>query len=149
MTTVTVRSLEGFQTEILASGHRLLADEPVGVGGTNTGPNPYELLLGALGACKSMTVLMYARRKQWDLRAVTVELMHSREYDQDCRDCEEKDARIDRITVWLTLDGDLDDAQRSRLKEIARRCPVHRTLCGRMEIVDGEGETDPTPAPVP
>jgi uncharacterized OsmC-like protein len=138
MTTVTVRSLEGFQTEILASGHRLLADEPLAAGGTNTGPNPYELLLGALGACKSMTVLMYARRKRWDLRSVTVELMHGREYDQDCKNCEEQDARIDRITVWLTLEGNLDDAQRQRLKEIANRCPVHRTLCGRLEVVEGE-----------
>lgn len=149
MTTVTVRSLAGFQTEILASGHRLLADEPLEAGGTNAGPNPYEYLLGALGACKSMTVLMYARRKQWDLRGVTVELMHGREYDQDCRDCDEKDARIDRITVWLTFEGDLEDAQRQRLKEIAHRCPVHRTLCGRLQIIDGAEEPSSGQNPVP
>ena len=136
MTTITVRSRQGYQHEILARGHRLLADEPTEAGGDDAGPNPYELLLGALGACKSMTALMYARRKGWDLQSVTVELEHTRDYLRDCEDCPEKDAQIDRITVWLTFTGSLDEAQRRRLKEIAGRCPVHRTLTGQIQIVD-------------
>src|SRR4030095_9481305 len=108
----------------LARSHRLAADEPLEVGGTDTGPTPYELLLGALGACKSMTTLMYAQRKGWDLQGVNVELTHSRDYRKDCEDCPDRGARIDRITVALTFQGNLDEGQRARLREIAGRCPV-------------------------
>src|SRR5262245_48540813 len=111
MTTVTVRSGEGYAQVIEARGHRFAADEPVEAGGSDTGPSPYELLLGALGACKSMTALMYARRKGWDLRGVTVELAHARDYRRDCEDCPDRGARIDRITVAITFEGSLDDAQ--------------------------------------
>ncbi len=138
MTTITVRSGPGYQTEILAGGHRLQADEPAEVGGSDTGPSPYELLLGALGACKSMTALMYARRKGWDLQGVTVELSHTRDRLRDCEECEEKVIRLDRITVRISFAGNLDDQQRRRLKEIAARCPVHQTLTGHIEIVDAE-----------
>jgi putative redox protein len=142
MATITVRSGEGFQQEITARGHRFAADEPLDAGGSDTGPTPYELLLGALGACKAMTVRMYARRKGWDLQSVTVELEHSRDYRKDCEDCDEREARIDRIRVWLWFTGNLDDAQCRRLREIAERCPVHQTLTGRIEIVEGEGDAE-------
>ena len=138
MTTVTVRSTEGYQQEIWARDHLFQADEPAEVGGSDTGPNPYELLLGALGACKSITATMYARRKGWDLRSVTVELTHTRDYSRDCQECEEKDARVDRITARLTFTGNLDEAQRRRLKEIAAHCPVHQTLTGVIEIIDAD-----------
>lgn len=140
MATITVRSGEGFQQEIQARGHRIRADEPTDVGGNDTGATPYELLLGALGACKAMTVRMYARRKGWDLQSVTVELEHSREHRQDCEDCDEREARLDRITVWLWFTGNLDDTQCRRLREIATRCPVHQTLTGKIEIVEGARE---------
>jgi putative redox protein len=138
MTTVTVRSREGYAQEIEARGHRFPADEPVEAGGSDTGPSPYELLLGALGACKSMTATMYARRKGWELQGVTVELAHDRDYRKDCEDCPDRGARIDRITVALTFEGNLDGEQQARLREIAARCPVHQTLTGTIEIVEAE-----------
>lgn len=138
MTTVTVRSTSGFQQEVVCRNHSLLADEPAEMGGGDTGPNPYELLLGSLGACKSITVLMYARRKGWDLQTVEVELTHSKEYARDCEDCDEKSVRIDRISTRLTFRGNLDESQHERLKQIAGRCPVHQTLMGTIEIVDAE-----------
>src|SRR5690348_7459062 len=90
-------SATGFAQEISANAHRLVADEPVQVGGTGTGPGPYELLLASLGACTSMTVAMYARRKGWPLDTVTVWLRHSKEYAADCRDCDTKEGMLDRI----------------------------------------------------
>src|SRR5436305_15316214 len=140
MATITVRSRDGFQQEIQARGHRFGSDEPVDAGGSDSGPNPYELLLGALGACKAMTVRMYAQRKGWDLQSVTVELEHSRDHAKDCEDCEEKNLRVERIKVWLWFTGALDAAQQERLRQIAGRCPVHQTLTGRLEIVDAGPE---------
>ncbi|HET6385406.1 MAG TPA: OsmC family protein [Armatimonadota bacterium] len=136
MATVNVRSMDGLQQEITAGKNVILADEPVEAGGGGTGLNPYELLLAALGACKSMTVSMYARRKGWDLQRVDVELNHEKDYARDCVDCPEKNVKLDRITVRLRFTGNLDDDQRRRLREIAGRCPVHRTLTGQIEIVD-------------
>lgn len=136
MGTVIVKSLSGYQQEILTTTHRVVADEPREAGGDDAGPNPYELLLGALGSCKAMTVLMYGRRKGWDVQAVEVALTHRRDYATDCEECAEKPMQIARITARLTLTGNLDEEQRQRLKEIAGRCPVHRTLAGRVEITD-------------
>ncbi len=137
MKTVTVRSIERYRQEIIAGDHVFFADEPIDIGGDDTGPDPYELLLGALGACTAITVRMYAQRKGWDLQEIEVELTHSRVHAQDCADCPEQDINLDCITLALTLQGNLDNAQLERLREIARRCPVHRTLTtGRVEIVD-------------
>ncbi|HEX6292864.1 MAG TPA: OsmC family protein [Herpetosiphonaceae bacterium] len=135
-TTVTVRSINRYQQEIIAGDHIIFADEPTDIGGDDTGPNPYELLLGALGSCKAITVTMYAQRKGWDLQGVEVELTHTKDYAADCEACVEKDVKLDRISVRLSFKGSLDDAQRQRLKEIAGRCPVHQTLTSRIDITD-------------
>jgi putative redox protein len=147
-TSVTVRgSGRGFAQEISARSHRLLADEPVANGGTDTGPTPYDLLLAALGSCASMTVALYARRKEWPLEAVRVRLSHTRIHAVDCAECEAKAGWLDRIDWTLELRGDLDRAQRTRLIEIAQMCPVHRTLRSEVYIrppvvVDGDEAAD-------
>ncbi|MGH8632738.1 MAG: bifunctional alpha/beta hydrolase/OsmC family protein [Burkholderiales bacterium] len=117
-----------FTQAITVGKHRLLADEPLSAGGTDTGPSPYDLLLAALGACTSMTVRMYADLKQLPLDKVTVRLRHDKVHAQDCAECETKEGKIDRIEREIELEGELDDAQRTRLLEIANKCPVHRTL---------------------
>jgi len=135
MTTVIVMGgATGFAQDIEAGRHRLVADEPVEAGGTDAGPSPYDLLLAALGACTSMTVSMYARRKQWPLEAVRVRLQHAKIHAQDCAECETKEGMLDRIEREITLTGPLDAAQRGRLLEIANRCPVHRTLVSEIDI---------------
>jgi putative redox protein len=136
MAEVLVHSLGNLRQEIDAGSHTLYADEPVDAGGDNAGPNPYELLLAALGACTSMTLLLYARRKGWPLEDVEVRLSHRRDYARDCAECEDQPAKIDLIERHITLRGDLDDGQRARLLEIAEKCPVHRTLTGTIRIND-------------
>ena len=126
---------QSYRQIIHAGSHRLTADEPVDVGGQDTGPNPYDLLLSALGACTSMTLRMYANHKKIPLTGVKVKLSHSRIHARDCEDCEGKTGMIDVIHRTLTLDGDLSDAQRQRLLEIANRCPVHRTLENEKKII--------------
>jgi putative redox protein len=118
----------GYQTEIVAGDHRLLADEPIAVGGSDTGPTPYDYLLAALGACTSMTLRMYADRKELPLDAVVVRLKHQKIHAEDCQQCETKSGRIDSIDREIELEGPLDREQRQKLLEIADRCPVHRTL---------------------
>jgi putative redox protein len=127
-------SATGFSQEIAAGRHRLQGDEPISAGGTDTGPNPYDFLLAALGSCTSMTIAMYARRKQWPLEAVTVRLRHSKVYAQDCAECETKEGKIDRIERDIELAGALDAEQKSKLLEIANKCPVHRTLTSEINI---------------
>jgi len=124
----------GFRTEIVAGRHRLVADEPVEVGGDDAGPGPYDLLLAALGACTSMTLRMYADRKQWPLESVAVQLRHARVHARDCEDCESENGFIDRIERVLSLGGPLDETQRARLLEIASKCPVHRSLLSETVI---------------
>jgi putative redox protein len=125
---------EGFLTDVNAGGHALLADEPAAAGGTDRGPSPYDLLIGALGACTSMTLQLYAKRKGWPLAAATVRLTHSRLHAQDCGDCETRDGHIDTIERTIELAGALDDDQRAKLLEIADKCPVHRTLHGEIKV---------------
>ena len=127
---------EGFLSQhVVAGRHRLRADEPTSVGGDNTGPTPYDLLLAALGACTSMTMRMYAKRKNWPLQRAQVTLRHEKIHATDCADCETKEGRIDRIDRTIRLEGPLDDTQRKKLLEIADKCPVHRTLHSEVRIV--------------
>src|SRR5262249_31109534 len=120
-------SATGFAQQISAGPHRLASDEPVAAGGSDTGPTPYDLLLAALGACTSMTIGLYARRKGWPLDEVAVRLRHSRIHAQDCADCADANVRIERIEREIALRGALTEDQRARLLAIADRCPVHRT----------------------
>jgi predicted dinucleotide-binding enzyme/uncharacterized OsmC-like protein len=132
---VVVRgSARDFAQEITVAGHRLLADEPKVFGGTDTGPSPYDLLVSALGACTSMTVSLYARRKQWPLDAVTVRLRHSKIHAVDCAECDTKSGMLDGIERDVELHGDLTEEQRARLLEMANRCPVHKTLTSEISI---------------
>ncbi|MEM7379501.1 MAG: OsmC family protein, partial [Pseudomonadota bacterium] len=123
-----------FKRAMRAGKHRLVADEPTAYGGGDTGPAPYDLLLMSLGACTSMTLRMYAERKQIPLEDVDVVLTHARVHAADCADCgdladrADSAAKLDRLERRITLKGPLSEAQRSRLLEIADRCPVHRTL---------------------
>ncbi|MFG2075191.1 bifunctional alpha/beta hydrolase/OsmC family protein [Nonomuraea maritima] len=123
--------------QVTLGRHTLTADEPRPVG-VDSGPSPYDLLLAGLGACTSMTLRMYARRKQWPLDHVTVKLRHSRVHADDCADCETRDGHIDRIERVIHLDGNLDADQRRRLLEIADKCPVHRTLHSEVKITTTE-----------
>jgi len=124
----------GFRTAVHLGPHRLVADEPVSVGGTDDGPSPYDLLMAALGTCTSMTLRMYADRKGLPLEGVRVRLRHSKMHARDCAECESTTGRIDRIERVIELLGDLSDVQRSRLMEIADKCPVHKTLHGEVHV---------------
>jgi uncharacterized OsmC-like protein/pimeloyl-ACP methyl ester carboxylesterase len=134
--TVVVTSQETgrYAQEIRAGRHLLFADEPIGTG-DDTGPNPYDLLLAALGACTSMTLRMYADRKGWPLGRVSVQLSHDRVHLEDCDPDATTPCRIERIERVVRLEGDLTDDQRDALVAIADRCPVHRTLSADKQIV--------------
>lgn len=126
---------EGFLTKLDAAGHALLADEPVNVGGTDAGPSPYDLLSAALASCTSMTLQLYARRKELPLTRAIVQVRHSKIHARDCAECATQEGRIDEFTRRIVLEGDLDDNARQRLLEIADRCPVHRTLSKEVRIL--------------
>src|SRR5438128_8245897 len=125
---------DNFKQEIIASKHHLVADEPISAGGGDAGPDPYDYLLTALGVCNSMTVGLYARRKQIPLENITVSLRHSRIDAKDCEDCETMEGLLDRIDVELDLTGPLSAEQHDKLIEIAAKCPVHRTLTSEINI---------------
>jgi putative redox protein len=131
---VHVRSLKNVQVEITSGDHHLIADEPRDIG-DDRGPDPYALLLGALGACKVMTVKMYARRKGWPLEDVEVMLETFKVHARDCEDCEsDPNARVDIIECEIQFKGDLTAEQVDRLKDISEKCPVHRTLTSETKI---------------
>jgi len=132
--TVVVTEREGLAQDVRAGKHLLAADEPLAVGGTDSGPTPYDLLLAALGACTSMTLRMYARHKDLPLEGVSVTLRHAKIHARDCDDCDTKEGRIDRIEREIALRGPLSEEQRARMLEIADRCPVHRTLAGEISV---------------
>lgn len=125
-----------YTNDVYTSGHRLIADEPAGVGGNDLGPDPYRLLLAALGACTSMTLRMYAQHKQLPLDKISVRLRHEKVHAQDCEGCLDQQGagKVDRIWREITLEGRLDAAQRQRLLEIAEKCPVHKTLESKSHI---------------
>jgi uncharacterized OsmC-like protein len=123
-----------FAQQIATGRHRLKSDEPESAGGRDTGPSPYDLLLAALGSCTSMTVGMYARKKNWPLERITVWLRHSKIYAADCSECETREGKIDRIERDIRFEGPLSAEQHSRLLEIADKCPVHRTLTSEINI---------------
>lgn len=133
---VTVRTpAGGFFTDMYVNGHILPADEPEAYGGTDRGPSPYDYLQAALGACTSMTVQMYARRKKWPLEDAVVRLRYEKVHARDCQDCENPEQKIDRFERELELTGDISPEQRRRLLEIAEKCPVHKTLLSETRIV--------------
>lgn len=134
MTQVVVSSCDGLRQEVWAGRHTLTADEPVDAGGQDLGPNPYELLLAALGSCTSITLVMYAGRKQWPLERVEVRLTHERVHARDCEECEQKEGYLDRIEKDIVVSGPLSSEQVQRLGEIAEKCPVNRTLHSEIRI---------------
>jgi len=123
-----------YAEDIFIANHTLRADEPVAVGGADTGPTPHDMLLAALGACTAITLRMYANRKKWPLERVSVRLRQERIHAEDCKNCETKEGRVDHIERDITIEGPLDDAQKARLLEIADRCPVHRTLTSEVWV---------------
>ena len=117
-----------YAQKISVGPHLLQGDEPVSAGGSDVGPNPYELLLAALGSCTSMTVRMYADRRQWPLEGVHIELSYARVHAEDCTACDQELKLVDGIEMELSFFGELSECQTQRLTEIAIKCPVHRTL---------------------
>ena len=134
---------EGLHQEIFVGSHRLAADEPEDSGGTDRGPDPYDLLLASLGACTSITITMHAQSEGLPLRGVTTRLRHSSVHAEDCAECDTEEGKIDWIELYIELDGPLSDEQRSELLGIAEKCPVHRTLLSetviKLESSDGSG----------
>ena len=138
MSEVTVTSLSNLQNEVrYGDNRRLLIDEPRSLGGDGLGPDPYTLLLSALGGCISMTVTLYARRKGWPVERVRVRLRQKRVHAKDCAECENmSEGFVHRIERAVEVEGDLTAEQRARLQEIAHKCPVHRTLTSPIIVTD-------------
>lgn len=136
MSEVTVTSLRNLQNEVrYGDDQKLLIDEPESLGGEGAGPDPYTLLLSALGGCISMTVTLYARRKGWPLERVQVRLRQQRIHAKDCVECTRAvEGFIHRIERSVTLVGDLTEEQHARLQEIAHKCPVHKTLSSEIVV---------------
>jgi len=138
MSEVTVTSLSNLRNEVTyGAGHSLITDEPISAGGEDAGPDPYTLLLGALGSCVSMTTMLYARRKGWPVERVIVRLRQQRIHGKDCQECVEKpDGFVHKIERHVAIEGDLTPEQLTRLQEIAHKCPVHKTLTSPIVITD-------------
>ncbi len=138
MSEVIVTSLSNLQNEVsYGDGRTFTTDEPAGLGGDGAGPDPYALLLAALGSCVSMTVKLYARCKGWPVERVTVKLSQRRQHAKDCAECEAKgDTFVHRIERTVEIEGELTEEQRARLQEIAHKCPVHKTLTNEIVVTD-------------
>jgi uncharacterized OsmC-like protein len=138
MNDVIVTSQNNLQNKVsYGLGHDFITDEPIDAGGEDAGPDPYTLLLAALGSCISMTTHLYARRKGWPLQEVVVRLRQQRMHAKDCRECTKTtDGFIHRIERAVKFSGDLSEEQRTRLQEIAHKCPVHKTLTSEIVITD-------------
>lgn len=137
--TVTVRTGAGYRTDVRIRGHQLLSDEPEAKGGTDTGPTPTELMTAALAACTSITMRMYANRKQWPVADIDVRVWHRRVDEKDPADPGSGPRRVDVFDMAIAIEGDLTEDQRDRLLEIAGRCPVKRALDGNSRIVMLQG----------
>lgn len=139
---VVARSGAALRTDVSANGFTLVADEPTSMGGTDAGLTPYDYLLAALGSCTAMTLRMYADRKKWPLKSITVRLGHRKIHARDCEQRRTRDGRIDRIEREIELAGPLNKRQRRRLLEIADRCPVHRTLESEVSVETNLAESN-------
>ena len=128
-------SKDKFTTYLKLGDHYFIADEPKSFGGNNFGPTPYQYLSAALVTCTAMTIQMYAWRKKWEVLNVIVHINHNNEHALDCENCEDPTAKIDTLTRAITLEGSLSDEQKKRLLEIADRCPVHRTMHSKIQII--------------
>lgn len=138
---VVVRTGKSFTTDVWASGHHAIVDEPTSLGGDDLGPNPYDYLLAGLGSCTSITLRMYADRKKIPLERVTVQLTHQKVHARDCEECETDGAMVDIIERTLELVGPLSEQEKQSLLAIADKCPDHRTLRSetviRTSLIDG------------
>jgi putative redox protein len=129
MPTITADLTAGYAVELRAGNHIWHADEPTDMGGTDTGPNPYELLISAVAACTCITVSMYCQRKGWDLHSVSARYELDKVHAKDCEDCDDEEkGRIDRVRSEFFIEGEFDDEQRARLADLVRKCPVHKTV---------------------
>lgn len=126
---------EHFTTTLTAGNHELISDEPESVdGGKDQGPDPYDYLLMSLGSCTVMTIKMYVKHKGWEIEDVYMELRHNKRHDEDCENCEDPKSKIDVIEKEVIVKGDLSDEQLDRILDISKKCPVHRTLMGDIDI---------------
>jgi putative redox protein len=129
VTAITATLTSGTAVQLSNGRHAWEADEPHDLGGHDTGPTPYELLLGALAACTCITISLYAARKGIEVRSVSARFEHDRVHRRDCDDCaDDRPAYLDRVRSHIVIDAEADDTQKARLADVARRCPVHRTL---------------------
>ena len=137
MAKITATLTDGMTVRISNERHEWLADEPVTAGGSDSGPNPYELLLSSLAACTCVTIAGYCRHKGLPLKSVSTHYDFGRVHADDCEDCDAPDKGfIEQIVSNVHIEGDFDEAQRKRLTQIAQRCPVHKTLARGVQIDD-------------
>jgi len=137
MARITAKLTSGMAVILSNGRHEWKGDEPLDAGGTDTGPNPYELLLGSLAACTCVTLAWYCRNKGWPLESVSTSYDFSRIHADDCEDCDIPDRGFfEQITSNVYIEGDFDEAQRKRLAQIAQRCPVHKTLAHGVQFED-------------
>ncbi len=137
MATITAELTSGTQVILSDGRHTWRGDEPPEIGGTDTGPTPYELLVASLAACACITLALYCRHKAIELKSVNATYQHGRVHADDCEACDDpKTGFIDQITGYIRIAGTFDDAQRKRLAQVAERCPVHKTLARGVKMID-------------
>ena len=134
---ITAELTSGTRVTLSNGRHKWNADEPTEAGGDDSGPTPYELLIGALASCTCITLALYCRHKGIALKAITARYEHEKFHAKDCTECEDpKAGYIDFLRSKVRIAGDFDDAQRKRLSQIVSRCPVHKTLENGAKMVD-------------